>query len=273
MQELIAPRYIQFLAQDWSIIGTKQECAKSDATANDLVEESLEVRQRRHRFLSKLARITGISDVVLRNPSTIRNTAVAQRMAWAAKRKTTREEDLAYALLGLFGVSIPILYGEGLRKAFRRLQLEIIQMIPDQSIFIWCADREQSGLLAQSPSDFINSGLPFTWSTNTITLQPYSMTNLGLLLNIPIFHSENYSLLALRSWVEIDGVPHRVRLFVQKVRRINTSGSQNQIYRRFYCNQFQLVDKMADRGERKDIYVLEDEQYEHILWMDSSDKE
>jgi hypothetical protein len=114
----------------------------------------------------------------------VRLTPAAQKMAWAAKRETSREEDLAYALMGLFGVSMPILYGEGLKKAFRRLQLEIIQMTTDQSIFVWRGTRSSSGLLAESPRDFVNSGLDFVWRSPT--LQPYSMTNIGLLVKLPV---------------------------------------------------------------------------------------
>lgn len=60
-------------------------------------------------FLLKLAKITGIGEEVLRDPLAIRRTSVAQRMSWAARRQTTREEDIAYALMGMFGVNMPIL--------------------------------------------------------------------------------------------------------------------------------------------------------------------
>ncbi|RSL74031.1 hypothetical protein CEP51_011692 [Fusarium floridanum] len=59
--------------------------------------------------------------------------SVATRMSWASTRVTTRVEDQAYALLGLFNVNMPLLYGEG-TKAFRRLQEEIIRNSNDQSI-------------------------------------------------------------------------------------------------------------------------------------------
>jgi hypothetical protein len=58
-------------------------------------------------------------------------------MSWAAKRQATREEDLAYSLLGLFNVNMPLMYGEG-AKAFRRLQEEIIKSSNDQTIFASC---------------------------------------------------------------------------------------------------------------------------------------
>ena len=53
-------------------------------------------------------------------------------MSWAANRTTTRVEDKAYSLMGLLDVNMPMLYGEG-KKAFHRLQLEIIRMSNDQS--------------------------------------------------------------------------------------------------------------------------------------------
>jgi hypothetical protein len=56
--------------------------------------------------------LTGEQDVVER-------TSVAQRMAWASSRQTTRVEDIAYCLLGIFGVNTPLLYGEGERAVIR----------------------------------------------------------------------------------------------------------------------------------------------------------
>ena len=51
---------------------------------------------------------------------------VAEKMSWAAERKTSRLEDEAYCLLGLFGINMPLLYGEG-SNAFQRLQMEILR--------------------------------------------------------------------------------------------------------------------------------------------------
>lgn len=61
---------------------------------------------------------------------------VAQKMTWASHRKTTREEDIAYCLLGLFQVNMAPLYGEG-SQAFRRLQEEIMKRWDDQSTLVW----------------------------------------------------------------------------------------------------------------------------------------
>ena len=71
--------------------------------------------------------ITRIPEAVLLNEWPITEYSVAQRMSWAALRKTSRIEDGAYCLLGLFDISMPLLYGER-HKAFLRLQEEIIRM-------------------------------------------------------------------------------------------------------------------------------------------------
>lgn len=62
--------------------------------------------------------------------------SVAKRMYWASNRKTNRREDEAYCMMGLFGVNMPLLYGEG-NQAFLRLQQEITKVTHDQSILAW----------------------------------------------------------------------------------------------------------------------------------------
>lgn len=77
------------------------------------------------------------------------NAPTAERLTWLAGRATTRAEDMGYCMLGLCGVSMTLLYGEG-RRAFDRLQRTIITERYDESIF-WSSSRR---LLARSPSDF-----------------------------------------------------------------------------------------------------------------------
>ncbi|KAI6038896.1 heterokaryon incompatibility protein-domain-containing protein, partial [Pisolithus marmoratus] len=112
LQELIAPKEVEFFNKDWVPIGNKQHLAPV------------------------LKYITEIPLGVLTDGLTGKRLSVAHIMSWAARRKTTRVEDRAYSLMGLFGVNMPMLYGEG-KKAFRRLQLEIIKETGDQSIFAW----------------------------------------------------------------------------------------------------------------------------------------
>jgi hypothetical protein len=60
-------------------------------------------------------------------------------MSWASMRQTTRLEDQAYSLLGLFDVNMPLIYGEG-QKAFYRLQVEIMKLSNDDSLFAWSTE-------------------------------------------------------------------------------------------------------------------------------------
>ncbi|KAI0645394.1 HET-domain-containing protein [Trametes meyenii] len=112
LQELIAPRELVFISKQWRPFGTKTSLA-------DVIEE-----------------ITGVERAILELRRPLNSVSVARRMSWASKRKTTRVEDEAYSLMGIFGVNIPAIYGEG-RNAFYRLQEEILRHVPDQSIFAW----------------------------------------------------------------------------------------------------------------------------------------
>ncbi|KAI0636009.1 HET-domain-containing protein [Trametes polyzona] len=140
LQELIAPRVVVFLTQRWHAFGTKTTLALA------------------------LERITAIDREVLTGEVALEAISVARRMSWAAERKTTRIEDEAYALMGVFGVSLPTIYGEG-RRAFLRLQEEILRTIPDQSILAWRCHLTRTstlpgggwGLLARAPADFAHA--------------------------------------------------------------------------------------------------------------------
>lgn len=152
LQELLAPRYMEFYDQRWAFIGTK----------NDLADH--------------LHPVTGIAKKYLTGVGNFREASVATRMSWMAGRKTTEIEDIAYSMIGILGVSMRPDYGEG-AKAFLSLQKALIQGSPDESIFAWTiptrglrcyrnrkgtpkwAPREKSwGLLAPSPDCFKDSG-------------------------------------------------------------------------------------------------------------------
>lgn len=102
LQELVAPRYIEFLGQDWNLIGTKISEPESGLVVP--AENPLD-----YDFLPKLAMITGITAKYFKSPSLIPYVSSARKFFWAARRQATREEDIAYALMGLFGVNMPIL--------------------------------------------------------------------------------------------------------------------------------------------------------------------
>jgi hypothetical protein len=83
-----------------------------------------------------IARVTKTTSHVLHGED-ISTESVAQRISWASSRQTTRPEDFAYCLLGLFDINMPLSYGEGSEKVFVLLQEAIMQTLDGQTIFAW----------------------------------------------------------------------------------------------------------------------------------------
>ncbi|KAF5856574.1 hypothetical protein ETB97_007131 [Aspergillus alliaceus] len=170
LQELIAPRDVRFYDHDWHFRATKLQNA------------------------SMINSITRIDMDVLRSPKAIATASVANRMSWAADRQTTREEDVAYCLLGVFDVHMPMMYGEGKRAAFVRLQEEIIKQTNDLTLFAWQATpasepgrlaSELCGILAHSPADFSKAN-DIEPSYDKKFNPEFSMTNKGLRISMPL---------------------------------------------------------------------------------------
>ncbi|KAI1322726.1 HET-domain-containing protein [Xylariaceae sp. FL0255] len=115
LQELLAPRHARFFNSRWEILGEMTE-------QSDLCEI--------------VSSITRIPMGYLNGSLPLSQACVAMRMSWASRRITTRVEDIAYCLLGIFDVNMPLLYGEG-SKAFLRLQECIIQKTHDSTILVW----------------------------------------------------------------------------------------------------------------------------------------
>jgi hypothetical protein len=146
-----------------------------------------------------LESITGVPSLVILHLRNVSDYSVAQRMSWAARRMATRAEDQAYSLLGLFEINMPLLYGEGGYRAFRRLQAEIIQQGDDESIFAWGLNIdyqmrqlgyvERDGLLARSPKDFAEAG--DIQKTRNIPRSVYTITHKGLDIKGPWYKYTN----------------------------------------------------------------------------------
>ncbi|KAK4451675.1 hypothetical protein QBC34DRAFT_269430, partial [Podospora aff. communis PSN243] len=145
LQELLAPAEVRFYDKSWTFIGTKKDLCHA------------------------IEGITGIPRAILAGTQELRCASVAQRLSWAAGRKTTQAEDQAYCLQGLFDVALPARYDEGIENAFRRLQEEIMKSPhADDSILAWglgpggglhpTPSRAIPGVLASTPADFLNSG-------------------------------------------------------------------------------------------------------------------
>jgi hypothetical protein len=100
LQELVAPTSVEFFSIEGQCSGNR----------NTLLQEPHE--------------ITGICRYVLQGEP-LADIRVDEHMSWVRDRKTKREEDMAYSMLGVFDVHMPLIYGEGKKKTFARLQREI----------------------------------------------------------------------------------------------------------------------------------------------------
>lgn len=163
LQELLAPSLVEFYASDWTPLGTRDDLKKTISLITKIDQEFFTYGK--------------FSDY-----------SIAQKFSWASGRKTTRVEDEAYCLLGVFGVSMPLLYGEG-RRAFMRLQEELMRVSDDQSIFAWTNDKT-GGLFASSPAAFADSG-NIIRGEQDFSLPPYSITNKGISIHLPLIEPES----------------------------------------------------------------------------------
>jgi hypothetical protein len=173
LQELLAPENAVFYDQNWKDSGSKRALAAA------------------------IASITGIDRKLLSGEARVNDYSVAQKMSWASMRDATRVEDMAYSLLGLFSINMPLLYGEGL-KSFARLQEEIIKTSTDQTIFAWrmgwlnAAEHDfDRGMLASSPADFRESGRVIQVSGQNLDNTKCNITNRGLLINLPVYQEDD----------------------------------------------------------------------------------
>ncbi len=140
LQELLAPRRLEFYDHYWKPLGTKKS------------------------KWSSISEVTGIQGEYIRQKKPLSEACIAVKMSWGASRDTGRKEDMAYCMLGIFGVSMEVRYGAAEEEnAFMRLQETLVQTFPDESIFAWLIDNEgvdtqHYGLLAPWISCFRRSG-------------------------------------------------------------------------------------------------------------------
>ena len=86
-------------------------------------------------IMSEMEKATGISAQALMalHPGL---SDIREKLCLASTRQTTRVEDAAYSLLGIFSTSLPITYGEG-DKALGRLLSQLLMSSGDTSILAW----------------------------------------------------------------------------------------------------------------------------------------
>jgi hypothetical protein len=100
LQELLAPATVEFFSDEGKGLGSR-----------------ISLEQEIHK-------ITKLPIGALRGHH-LSEFSIDERMSWAENRKTTVKEDKAYCLLGIFGVFMPLIYGEGEAHASLRLKEEV----------------------------------------------------------------------------------------------------------------------------------------------------
>jgi hypothetical protein len=178
LQELLAPTRLIFYAQDWTRIGSRATLADA------------------------LFSITQIEKTYLTGERPLTYASVGKRMSWLSQRVTTRTEDMACCMLGIFEINMPLLYGEG-SKAFVRLQEEIIKVSNDHTIFCWTwiesVPSDWVSMLAPCAEAFRHSGNFIQSQSNLATTKYYSITNAGLSITLPVIQTWSYYLAMLNA--------------------------------------------------------------------------
>ncbi|KAL6708236.1 hypothetical protein ACN47E_003420 [Coniothyrium glycines] len=198
LQELLAPADVLFFTADWNVIGFKTSLAK------------------------QLSAETGIHELALTDGANFNAYSTAEKLCWAHDRETTRLEDEAYCLLGIFDVNMPLIYGEG-RRAFVRLQQELVKRSNDASIFAYRGvslyfqledpsttrgdDQVVTGLFASSPKLFRSENIvtyrvPIFDSRTSRTPMLHKRLSFQLIGHVLKFTAAVMKLPPIRSFVE-----------------------------------------------------------------------
>ncbi|KAH8786770.1 heterokaryon incompatibility protein-domain-containing protein, partial [Hyaloscypha sp. PMI_1271] len=184
LQELLAPRDVEFYSNDWSLLGTKNSLSSDISTITGINIQYLWKKYLGDHYIghSRLRPSTQSIEYIV----PLRKASVGERFSWLSNRTTTRPEDMAYCMLGIFELNMPLLYGEG-PKAFTRLQEEIMKVSDDHSLFCWTWDRSNNrgGFLSEVPSEFMYAGR-FVPKQEDKRPAPYTFTNAGLSIRLPI---------------------------------------------------------------------------------------
>jgi hypothetical protein len=176
LQELLAPKVIKFFSESWKPLTAKP---------NDKIPDS-ELGCPLWKIISDITQIP-VDQLLNFEPGI---NSVRERMGWASKRETTRVEDMAYCLIGIFNVPLSIAYGEG-RMAFYRLQVEIVQRSHDRGLFVWNGPNSLqsplNSMFAVGPQAFACE-FPLPEIEEDIATDPtYVITNYGLRMLLSIY--------------------------------------------------------------------------------------
>lgn len=227
LQELVAANKIEFYDAGWEYRGDK-------AT-----------------LIHQLHRITGVDEHVLADSKTLPAMPVARKMSWAAGRETTRTEDMAYCLLGLFNINMPMIYGEG-ERAFIRLQEEIAKDTNDLSLFAWTSNDEPEaesfrGLFARSPREFAHCRNILRWSDHLAPRPEFVITNNGVRLETSLGLADDNEFVLDLGCCDMTGFEQRLGIYLHQ------AGSR--FLRQRPETLFRTQDSNMWLGKKSTIYV------------------
>lgn len=242
LQELIAPEEVDFYDQEWNFRGSKKTL--------------------RH----ELSRMTGIDIDVLEDAELLPTIPVGRRMSWASTRQTTRVEDTAYCLFGIFNVNMPMIYGER-RNAFLRLQEEIAKSTNDLTLFAWTSQdgagmdrrpthrnqpgKDLRGILAHSPTEFLGCGRLNISRDRVAMVKDFAMTNNGLRIETTLGSSPDKEYIFALDCVD-DDRRRQERLGIYLV-KTEVGFVRNRAH-----ELFATTDKAFWTGTRSTIYIARD---------------
>jgi Heterokaryon incompatibility protein (HET) len=245
LQELLAPVHLEFFDATWSRIGSRLWLAQI------------------------ISEVTLIVAEIITHDVSYTEASIGERMSWASRRQTSRREDMAYCLLGLLGVNMPLLYGEGSR-AFTRLQEEIIRVTFDQTILSWGIDFGIYDWETHIPfASLLGSTLfpktPDVFQSFDPRIKPclggphYLMTNLGLHLEILVitFIGDEYHALGLLDCKTSDDWTFSPGIVAIPLLWLPSSGGRRRAARCCGNPAFVAPAKLIERAQRIPIYLTD----------------
>jgi hypothetical protein len=211
------PREVLFFDKDWQRFGRRSDLA------------------------DRLSRITNIPTQILKQQSAqglqveLDRCSVAQRMSWAASRHTSRIEDVAYCLMGIFNVVMKLLYGER-ERAFRRLQEKILRQTCDFSILAWHGHGLQfykdCVLWAESPDAFMRCGGILRDAEEAQDHREIAVLNIGIRTTLPLMDVEmpdgmrgRVVLLSCRDGDDVGGT-WALKVRTESTRQVDSDGEE-----------------------------------------------
>jgi hypothetical protein len=259
LQELIAPPTVEFFDGNWIYFGNRNELADLLTSLTRIDKRIFEGPGTTHQE----------RDIV----SILSKMSIAKKMSWAQNRQTAKTEDIAYSLLGIFGVNMAMTYGEE-HMAFIRLQKEILAQYNDLSIFAWTANPtgnngkvpEFRGILAHSPAEFANAG-SFEPSRNAIANPDFTLTNNGLKISAQVRNIPNskYLFLSLNCYDKSEG-PHNIQGITLQLIGFNKYKRTNPSYLAIELNSWPLQ-------PRKEFFISSDDTDADTEHLDRSENQ